>query len=315
MGHEHSCLAQTPPASGEEASSLSHMPPERASVAQVDASQQVSEERAKCIILDGPSTQNMNLANGMLRIKSLEFREKLIGVGNTRTLVRSPLYVGPPNMPRGVQSSLRNNGFELMLVTTAGSKDDQTIREFIREQSRHTISELVLVTANFQDYVQELLEKADEGIEVYVVATRKTHPDSGYRLLASDAEEFIQHQKHFHLVLLEDWKDDIMLMPFVPRAMVRRVSWTFRLPSYENSEIRTALRRRVNCFIEENGIRISTVQVEESRCVVFLEIPLEKSMESMFALAGSFIDEYDLEELQMRLGERVREPEDSPRRS
>ncbi|MBI2627273.1 MAG: hypothetical protein HYW77_03490 [Parcubacteria group bacterium] len=137
----------------------------------------------------------------------------LCGIGE-EDLFGSPVYV--MTNPR-FKKHIESNGFRVILSSNINSQDDAIVKEQIVGLKPATVSKIILVSADFQDYASSLEAASDRGIKIVIVATKTLFMDRGVqqsmlpgdfdsRLAALEGEFFdLADQKE--QLMLEPWDD------------------------------------------------------------------------------------------------------------
>jgi len=165
----------------------------------------------KFLIVDGPSSFHMGRVNGIGKFNYKKFFEFLTkGVGAAVNIFGKPVYVLPPSQEEKKKKALEYSGFEVQVVDTAGSLDDEYIRERIKQINPEQVSEIILVSSDILDYLSVLETKIKAGIKVIVVATQTIDPKSDNSMLVSNFADLL-NDAGIEFVELGGFKESIML--------------------------------------------------------------------------------------------------------
>src|SRR3989344_6213054 len=166
----------------------------------------------KAIFVDGSSCWAM--LRGVLEIGKSSHQvlyDILVDeIGSAENSFGRPVYV---LSPRGIsnEKSLKTAGFDVQIIETKGSQDDKYIVDQINRLNSEQVSEIILVSADIQDYLNALSAKHDQGIKIVIVATKTKYPN-GRSVLTESFDQIIEDLEALFFDLA-DFKDRLMLEP------------------------------------------------------------------------------------------------------
>lgn len=217
----------------------------------------------KAIIIDGASLWNMMRVLGARRTNFGKLYEFLVSIDKTSSLFGKPLYV-LNQAGSGNEKALRSAGFEVTIAKTAG-EDDSLVREKINSLTAKEVTEIVLVSADIQDFQEAAAAKTAQKITVWLVATKATDPRTKTSMLPNRFDELLEGDKRLRFVELADYKEQLMLE-----------AWSENSPP-----------RRVVCNDGENQKKLRLVKI-------YFEIPADDSIaaSAIMQTFGSFVAEH-----------------------
>lgn len=266
------------------------------------------EKRKKFGIVDGANARNIQRALQKGRYKFRALHNMLLNLGTCHEWFQDPQYVTPPNTPPAIQKAAQASGFHIELRTTQGSQDDIYIKQQLQMLKPEKVGVIVIVSGDFGAYSEVLYEKAKDGVEIYVVASRKA--DQNIAGFSDEAYRIVQSEDRFHFIDLADYADEIMEGVWVGRTqeqrtsdiVIRRFSFAFRCPpNFPVEEANALLLGHFGCFTEKHGIRKITLDLGERDNTVLIELPNKSSVVSGFMLLiTSFFMKYGIEEIHLQ---------------
>lgn len=287
---------------------LEYEPSEQQALPELVNSDSISEgpeslelkRKGKVFIVDGPNQFHMQLVNGMASIDLLEFLSIVQNeIGTAGDFARKPVYTFTERMPKSLRSALRSSGFDIFETTSVDSRDDEVIRNLIASINPHDVGEVVLASANFGDFRDQLITKAEQGIEIFIFATTTLNSRTKTSMVSTAALDFIEQHPRFHFIELADYKERILRSVWIERG--QRGIINFPLPGFDDEEARIELWSRVSEFVVKHGIRIANLQVGGQGAGISIEIPREaETFREWYYLLGDYFADYEIFDGQMK---------------
>lgn len=174
-------------------------------------------ERRKAILIDGASAHCTKSALGIELFNYGGLYDVLVNcIGRCRKTAFAPLLTMSPKLAcqqHGAAKAVSGAGFEIVSASSETSEDDEFIKAKIGALDRSSVCELVLFTSD-KDFLPLLLQKAQDGMTVYLVSTKQPRPEDGRRHISDDMLEHCGTNGPLHFVEIAQ---------FVPRICCKRL--------------------------------------------------------------------------------------------
>ncbi|MBI4224818.1 MAG: hypothetical protein HY617_00660 [Candidatus Sungbacteria bacterium] len=273
---------------------------------------------ATFIIIDERSLNSM--LRGPLRIRRSNFKEiyevLVSDIAGGAQLFGKPMYVLPPSVEASIGKPLRDAGFNVQPVPSENSQDDHFIIEVLLGLDPTQVGKIILVSADISDYYSCLEAKRNQGIAVHIVATKTEDPRSGASMISTQLTpllgsvyEFTDLATFVQKIAIEMYAPQTSSVTESDSSGVKKIRWTLAFPeSVDGSDLaaRHALLKFVDNFVTKYGLRICTLQLEETRGVVALDVygsDYRDVVRAFNAEATAFILEFDIEPSIFRYGD------------
>ncbi len=162
----------------------------------------------KAIFVDNGSLEFMCRGLGLKRVDYGELFKILTSeIGEANLSFRKPLITIGENAKTQFVYVLRRIGFKVVFYTPGTGQDDQIIIDRIAEIDPNIITEIILVSADF-DYVEVLSAMVGQKVSVYLVAARVKGARDGKEMLGQRYDHFLG--KVFHFVDLAQYKERLI---------------------------------------------------------------------------------------------------------
>lgn len=163
----------------------------------------------KAIFVDGANLFNCGRILGIGRFNFAKLLEVLTNIGDDKEIFERPVYTIPAYKMEQFGKVLNSTGFKPVEASSFHGSDDNFIKNGIINLP-DTVSEIVLVSAD-ADFLTCIRAAARKGVKVFVVSTNTQDSNSGKTMISQ------QMKDEFSFVDLADFKDMIMLGPWIPK--------------------------------------------------------------------------------------------------